>query len=60
MLSTRLCIHSQSGRVILPHQAQTIILDQFPRAQRIQNLAYALLKAGIEPGDRVGVIAPNS
>ncbi|KDR85144.1 hypothetical protein GALMADRAFT_233793 [Galerina marginata CBS 339.88] len=28
-------------------------------AQRIQNLAYALIKAGIRPGDRVGVIAPN-
>ncbi|KIK06843.1 hypothetical protein K443DRAFT_129433 [Laccaria amethystina LaAM-08-1] len=29
-------------------------------AQRIQNLAYALIKAGIRPGDRVAVIAPNS
>ncbi|CAA7266586.1 unnamed protein product [Cyclocybe aegerita] len=29
-------------------------------AQRIQNLAYALIKAGIRPGDHVGVIAPNS
>ncbi|KAF8489608.1 acetyl-CoA synthetase-like protein [Gautieria morchelliformis] len=28
-------------------------------AQRIQNLAYALLEAGIRPGDRVAVIAPN-
>ncbi|KAJ6604460.1 hypothetical protein DFH09DRAFT_1122770 [Mycena vulgaris] len=28
--------------------------------QRIQNLAYALIQAGIEPGDRVAVIAPNS
>ncbi|KAF9535875.1 hypothetical protein CPB83DRAFT_842498 [Crepidotus variabilis] len=28
-------------------------------AQRIQNLAYALIKFGIKPGDRVGVIAPN-
>ncbi|KXN93294.1 putative acyl-activating enzyme 1, peroxisomal [Leucoagaricus sp. SymC.cos] len=28
--------------------------------QRIQNLAYALLQAGIKPGDRVAVIAPNS
>ncbi|KAG9058685.1 hypothetical protein FS842_006022 [Serendipita sp. 407] len=28
-------------------------------AQRIQNLAYALLKAGIQPGDRVAVLAPN-
>ncbi|TCD70256.1 hypothetical protein EIP91_004157 [Steccherinum ochraceum] len=29
-------------------------------AQRIQNLAYALIRAGIQPGDRVAVIAPNS
>jgi len=28
-------------------------------AQRIQNLAYALIEAGINPGDRVAVIAPN-
>ncbi|CAG7847718.1 Acetate/butyrate--CoA ligase AAE7, peroxisomal; AltName: Full=AMP-binding protein 7; Short=AtAMPBP7; AltName: Full=Acetyl-CoA synthetase; AltName: Full=Acyl-activating enzyme 7; AltName: Full=Butyryl-CoA synthetase; AltName: Full=Protein ACETATE NON-UTILIZING 1 [Serendipita indica DSM 11827] len=28
-------------------------------AQRVQNLAYGLIKAGIEPGDRVAVIAPN-
>ncbi|KAH9833040.1 acetyl-CoA synthetase-like protein [Rhodofomes roseus] len=29
-------------------------------AQRVQNLAYALIQAGIQPGDRVAVIAPNS
>ncbi|OJA10772.1 hypothetical protein AZE42_00312 [Rhizopogon vesiculosus] len=29
-------------------------------AQRIQNLAYALIQAGIRPGDRVAVITPNS
>ncbi|KAG0709018.1 hypothetical protein DFH29DRAFT_1036431 [Suillus ampliporus] len=29
-------------------------------AQRIQNLAYALLQAGIHPGDRVAVITPNA
>ncbi|KNZ73451.1 Medium-chain-fatty-acid--CoA ligase [Termitomyces sp. J132] len=29
-------------------------------AQRVQNLAYALIAAGIKPGDRVAVIAPNS
>ncbi|KAF9270371.1 acetyl-CoA synthetase-like protein [Marasmius fiardii PR-910] len=29
-------------------------------AQRVQNLAYALLRLGIKPGDRVAVIAPNS
>ncbi|KAF9056318.1 AMP-dependent synthetase and ligase [Panaeolus papilionaceus] len=29
------------------------------RAQRIQNLAYGLIKAGIKPGDRVAILAPN-
>ncbi|KAK0465419.1 AMP-dependent synthetase and ligase [Desarmillaria tabescens] len=29
-------------------------------AQRIQNMAYGLIRAGIKPGDRVAVIAPNS
>lgn len=28
-------------------------------AQRVQNLAYALIQAGIQPGDRVAIIAPN-
>jgi len=28
-------------------------------AQRVQNLAYALLGAGLKPGDRVACIAPN-
>ncbi|KAF8332389.1 acetyl-CoA synthetase-like protein [Cantharellus anzutake] len=29
-------------------------------AQRVQNLAYALIEAGIQPGERVAVIAPNT
>ncbi|KAI0048343.1 acetyl-CoA synthetase-like protein [Auriscalpium vulgare] len=29
-------------------------------AQRVQNFAYGLIQAGIRPGDRVAVIAPNS
>jgi acyl-CoA synthetase (AMP-forming)/AMP-acid ligase II len=29
-------------------------------AQRVQNFAYALLKAGLKPGDRIAVIAPNT
>jgi acyl-CoA synthetase (AMP-forming)/AMP-acid ligase II len=29
------------------------------RAQRVQNLAYALIETGIQPGDRVVVVAPN-
>jgi acyl-CoA synthetase (AMP-forming)/AMP-acid ligase II len=28
--------------------------------QRVQNLAYALLKAGLKPGDRLAVVAPNT
>ncbi|KAJ3750200.1 hypothetical protein DFH05DRAFT_1466425 [Lentinula detonsa] len=28
-------------------------------AQRVQNLAYALLRSGLKPGDRIAVIAPN-
>ena len=59
MLSTRLYTPSQSGKS--QNRVRTaIFLDEFSRAQRIQNLAYALLEAGINPGDRVGVIAPNS
>ncbi|KAI0307967.1 hypothetical protein B0F90DRAFT_1813320 [Multifurca ochricompacta] len=29
-------------------------------AQRVQNFAYGLLRAGIQPGDRIAVLAPNS
>lgn len=29
-------------------------------AQRVQNLAYALIERGIKPGDRVAVICPNA
>lgn len=29
-------------------------------AQRVQNLAYALIQAGVQLGDRVAVVAPNS
>jgi hypothetical protein len=28
-------------------------------AQRVQNFAYGLLQAGIQPGDRIAVLAPN-
>lgn len=30
------------------------------RAQRVQNLAYALIWYGIKPGDKVAVISPNT
>ncbi|KAJ3822988.1 hypothetical protein F5880DRAFT_1570177 [Lentinula raphanica] len=29
------------------------------RAQRVQNFAYAIIKQGLMPGDRIAVIAPN-
>ncbi|KAI0004170.1 acetyl-CoA synthetase-like protein [Russula compacta] len=29
-------------------------------AQRVQNFAYGLLEAGIQPGDRIAVLSPNS
>jgi len=38
----------------------TVRRNTVNRAQRVQNLAYALLQAGIQPGDRVAVIAPNT
>lgn len=37
-----------------------LVLTHVLRAQRVQNLAYALIEAGIQPGDRVAVLAPNS
>jgi hypothetical protein len=30
------------------------------RAQRVQNFSYGFLQAGIRPGDRMAVLAPNS
>ena len=33
---------------------------RYLRAQRVQNFAYGLLQAGIQPGDRIAVLAPNS
>ncbi|KAF9480080.1 acetyl-CoA synthetase-like protein [Pholiota conissans] len=39
---------------------QPVVYNYAIWAQRIQNFAYALLKFGIQPGDRVGVISPNA
>ena len=36
-----------------------LLLSFHARAQRIQNLAYALIERGIGPGNRVVVVAPN-
>ncbi|KAF9569716.1 acetyl-CoA synthetase-like protein [Agrocybe pediades] len=48
-------------KVALIHQdvEQPVVYTFAVWAQRIQNLAYALINAGIRPGDRVAVIAPN-
>ncbi|PCH37800.1 acetyl-CoA synthetase-like protein [Wolfiporia cocos MD-104 SS10] len=40
--------------------AQPVFYSYAVWAQRVQNLAYALIQAGIKPGDRVAVISPNS
>src|SRR5258708_5614345 len=36
------------------------MLSSLHRAQRVQNFAYALLELGIQPGDRVAIISPNT
>ncbi|KAI6007470.1 acetyl-CoA synthetase-like protein [Pisolithus albus] len=41
-------------------QLQGAPVNYHPLGQRIQNLAYALIQAGIRPGDRVAVLSPNS
>lgn len=48
-------------KVALTHQdvSYPVVYTFAVWAQRIQNLAYALIEAGIRPGDRVAVIAPN-
>ncbi|KAI0950025.1 hypothetical protein AcV7_008619 [Taiwanofungus camphoratus] len=43
-----------------PDVAHPVFYTYAVWAQRVQNLAYALIKAGTKPGDRVAVIAPNS
>lgn len=49
-------------RLTFPTRVTTITLITYVRyrAQRIQNLAYALIQVGIQPGDRVAVISPNA
>ncbi|EIN13490.1 acetyl-CoA synthetase-like protein [Punctularia strigosozonata HHB-11173 SS5] len=42
-----------------PDVEQPVFYSYGVWAQRIQNLAYALKHRGIQPGDRVAVIAPN-
>lgn len=47
------------GNFIIQVLSETAAIILLSRAQRVQNLAYALKMAGIQPGDRVAVISPN-
>ncbi|ELU41379.1 AMP-dependent synthetase and ligase [Rhizoctonia solani AG-1 IA] len=56
--SSKLPVNITPLEMLVPLQA--ILCLTLPRAQRVQNLAYALKRVhGIKPGDRVAVIAPN-
>jgi hypothetical protein len=60
ILTNRLSTRIVSGDSV-DHIPFSVASSSHPfRAQRIQNLAYALIQAGICPGDRVAVLAPNS
>ncbi|CCM00518.1 uncharacterized protein FIBRA_02552 [Fibroporia radiculosa] len=43
-----------------PDRSHPVFYSYAVWTQRVQNLAYALIQAGISPGDRVAVLAPNS
>ncbi|RPD66601.1 AMP-dependent synthetase and ligase [Lentinus tigrinus ALCF2SS1-6] len=45
--------------IVHPDVKHPVIYSYAVWAQRIQNLAYALIQAGIQPGDTVAFIAPN-
>ncbi|KAH9846084.1 acetyl-CoA synthetase-like protein [Lenzites betulinus] len=45
--------------IVHPDVEHPVIYSYGIWAQRCQNFAYALIRAGIKPGDRVAVIAPN-
>ncbi|KAF5337366.1 hypothetical protein D9611_003317 [Ephemerocybe angulata] len=53
-------IYPNKVALVHPNVPSPVVYTFSVWAQRIQNLAYALIKAGIRPGDRVAVIAPNS
>ncbi|KAF8272882.1 hypothetical protein EI94DRAFT_1769496 [Lactarius quietus] len=44
---------------IYPEKLAIVHPDVHFPAQRVQNFAYGLLQAGIQPGDRIAVLAPN-
>ncbi|KAI0371667.1 acetyl-CoA synthetase-like protein [Pilatotrama ljubarskyi] len=45
--------------LVHPDVEHPVIYSYAVWAQRCQNFAYALIQAGIRPGDRIAVIAPN-
>ncbi|KAH7883728.1 acetyl-CoA synthetase-like protein [Phlebopus sp. FC_14] len=53
-------IYPDKLAIVHPDVNQPVFYSYSVWAQRIQNLAYALIQAGICPGDRVAVLAPNS
>ncbi|OBZ65771.1 Acetate/butyrate--CoA ligase AAE7, peroxisomal [Grifola frondosa] len=53
-------IYPDKLALVHPDVEHPVIYSYAVWTQRIQNLAYALIQAGIQPGDRVAVIAPNS
>ncbi|CAG8612283.1 2880_t:CDS:2 [Acaulospora colombiana] len=52
-------IYPDEIALVHPNVAYPVVYTYRIWAQRIQNLAYALIKAGIRPGDRVAILAPN-
>ncbi|KAH6917238.1 AMP-dependent synthetase and ligase [Coprinopsis sp. MPI-PUGE-AT-0042] len=53
-------IYPEKIALVHPDVPQPVVYTNAVWAQRVQNLAYALINAGISPGDRVAVIAPNT
>ncbi|KAK2461801.1 hypothetical protein APHAL10511_006264 [Amanita phalloides] len=53
-------IHPNKPALVHPNVKQPVLYTFSVWAQRVQNLAYALIRFGIKSGDRVAVIAPNS
>lgn len=60
MPTSQLSTHMIYGDSVHSTPFSLLFNSQCSRAQRIQNLAYALIQAGIRPGDRVAILAPNS
>ncbi|KAI0068277.1 acetyl-CoA synthetase-like protein [Artomyces pyxidatus] len=53
-------IYPDKLALVHPDVPQPVFYTYAVWAQRVQNFAYALLKSGIQPGDTIAVIAPNS